>query len=144
MRQLSLIPYLYDMEFITTIEQLPKVLIWIQKQLERIGLSSKKLRNIELAAEEVFVNIVHHAYQGRIGKVEIQVQLISDAQVEIAFIDDGPSFNPLESKLVDVSQPLERRQVGGLGIHLIRKCTDAIHYKRLDGKNILVLIIRSS
>jgi anti-sigma regulatory factor (Ser/Thr protein kinase) len=62
----------------------------------------------------------------------------SDFRIEVQ--DDGLPFNPLEHPLPDLSAPLEKRPIGGLGIHMMRKSVDRIEYRRADGKNILVLV----
>ncbi|MBU6383093.1 MAG: anti-sigma regulatory factor [Verrucomicrobia bacterium] len=131
------------MQFIARVEQLHDILQWIQEQLKPMGLSRETLRHVELAAEEVFVNIVRHAYQGRPEKMEIEVRLFP-AYAEVAFFDHGPPFNPLNVERVDPTLPLEKREVGGLGIHLIRKCVSDLRYERLGKQNVLTLIIRSS
>ena len=132
-----------DMEFKASIDQLHKILEWIAKQLKPMRFDHGMMHHIELASEEALVNIIHHAYQGRPEKVEIQVKLLPD-RAEIFFEDCGPPFNPLNSLPIDLSQPLETRVVGGLGIHFMRKCVDDIRYARHGEKNVLTFVIHSS
>lgn len=129
-----------SMEFIASVEQLHKILQYIKKQLEPMGFERKVLHHIELASEEALVNIIHHAYRDRPEKVEIQVKLFP-ARAEIVFIDYGPPFNPLDIKPVDPYLPAEEREIGGLGVHFMRKCVDEMRYERAGNKNILAFII---
>ena len=57
-------------------------------------------------------------------------------------IDDGHAFNPLEAPPPDLSLPMEKRPIGGLGIHLLRELSDGITYERRNGTNRLVLTKR--
>lgn len=129
-----------SMEFIASVEQLHKILHYIRKQLEPMGFERKVLHHIELASEEALVNIIHHAYRDRPEKVEIQVRL-SPTRAEIVFIDHGPEFNPLDIKPVDPALPIEEREIGGLGVHFMRKCVSEMRHERAGNKNVLTFII---
>ena len=56
--------------------------------------------------------------------------------------DDGRPFNPLAQPEPRVSQPIDERPIGGLGIHMMRKSLDGMEYRRAEGKNILLMIKR--
>ncbi|MBX7067232.1 MAG: ATP-binding protein [Parachlamydiales bacterium] len=129
------------MEFVASIEHLHHILQWIQKQLGPAGFDRKVLHHVEVASEEALVNIIHHAYQDLPGKIDVQVRLFEN-QAEIVFVDHGPPFNPLDAEPVDPNLPLEEREIGGLGIHFIRKCVDLVHYERKHEKNVLTFIIQ--
>lgn len=125
------------------IEELRPLLEWIRGAVSSVGFSPSKLGQIELASEEVFVNIIHHAYQGKGGKVEVEVKIVPKKHIELRFKDQGPPFNPLELKEVDVDAELEEREIGGLGLSLIRKIVDEIRYTYERNQNVLTLLIRS-
>lgn len=127
------------MEFSAVIDNLSSLLEWIKKQLGH-QVDAKRLKKIELASEEVFVNIIHHGYKGQIGKIEVHVQCLPTS-IEITFADNGPPFNPLETKKVDHSIPIEEMEVGGLGIHLIKQLIDEVRYQRTRNQNVLTLTI---
>jgi sigma-B regulation protein RsbU (phosphoserine phosphatase) len=95
---------------------------------------------IELAVEEVFVNIVHYAYQNPGGEVTVNCQ-VEDAQggavMTLVFSDKGRPFNPLEYPEPDTSLPLEDRKEGGLGLLIVKKTMDIIRYSRENGLNCL-------
>jgi anti-sigma regulatory factor (Ser/Thr protein kinase) len=131
------------MEFTASLGQLHMILEWIRQQLKPMDFSPKVLHRIELASEEALVNTIQHAYQGRPEKVEIKVELFK-TKAEISFIDHGAPFNPVNAKSIDQDLPLEEREIGGLGIHFIRRCVDEMHYSYTEQKNVLTFIIHSS
>ena len=115
----------------------------LQDQLEAFarlhGFAARVLHDVQLALEEHLTNILAYAYDDK-GEhvIRIHVQLNATAlRVEVA--DDGRPFNPLERPAPDLTQPIEARPVGGLGIHMMRKSLDGMEYRRADGKNILTM-----
>jgi len=93
---------------------------------------------IELAAEEIFVNIAHYAYDGEAGELTINRRLEmapGGAALTLIFCDRGRAFNPLEHDEPDITLPLEEREPGGLGLLIVRKTMDTIQYSRDDGVN---------
>ena len=110
---------------------------WIMEQIEAVGFSSKELKQIELASEEVMVNTISHGLKG-VGEIELEVNLYQFG-VEITFSDTGPPFNPLKREDFNPDLELEERQIGGLGIHFIRECMDEIEYERQENQNLLKL-----
>jgi len=105
----------------------------------RHGLAAKVARDLKLALEEIVTNIITHGYtddrEHFIG-VHLNVQ---PGEVKIDVEDDGRPFNPLEAPEVDTTTSLGDRPIGGLGIHLVRKVTDDLEYKRLGDKNLFTL-----
>ena len=101
--------------------------------------TEKTVSEITLAIEEILVNIQSYAYTDK-DSHEIKV-ILSAGAAEFAarVIDDGRAFNPLESKKPDITESLDARKIGGLGIFLVRNVMDDVEYKREDGKNILLL-----
>lgn len=117
------------------------MLHWIKEAIQSNKLDQKDLKKIELACEEVLVNIISYAYPDNKGMVEIEVFGSSKDKLEIVFVDQGKSFNPLlKNKNIDPKQPLDKRSEGGLGIIMIRQIMDEVHYNREDSKNVLRLI----
>ena len=126
--------------FAANIDQLHEMLAWIREQVVQVKFDRTQLHQIELASEEVLVNIIHHGYQGRPEQIEIQVDAFQDSHVEICVRDSGPPFNPMEESLSDLTSDLEDREIGGLGIHFIRKLMDEVRYQREGNLNVLVLV----
>ena len=95
---------------------------------------------VELAVEEIFVNIANYAYHPELGEAEVDVDAGGDPPtVTIRFLDHGKPFNPLEREDVDVTAAAESRSIGGLGILLVKKSMDDVEYSYEDGKNILTI-----
>lgn len=106
---------------------------------KEFGIDPKTAFQIDLSLEEVFSNIVRHAFPDR-KPHEILVQAdVEEGWMTIRVEDDGKEFNPLLFPAPDLNSPLEKRQPGRLGIHLVRNLMDRVSYKRAPGKNILLL-----
>jgi anti-sigma regulatory factor (Ser/Thr protein kinase) len=122
----------------------PSEIARLQDQLEalarRLGLPPKTLHEVQLAVEEHLTNILNYAFDDQ-GKHKISVRVQAAAtELRVEVEDDGRPFDPLKHPVPDLSQPLNARPIGGLGIHMMRKSMDRIEYRRADGKNILVMI----
>ncbi|HAZ05088.1 MULTISPECIES: ATP-binding protein [Acetobacterium] len=121
-------------------DKLPEVLEFIDTELETAGASMKMIFQIDLAAEEIFVNIANYAYAPDDGNVIIQVDNYGEPPlVEIQFIDQGDPFNPLENPDPDITLTAEERQIGGLGVLMVKKSMDAVDYRFEENKNILTI-----
>ncbi len=117
---------------------LDKVLDFIDKRLDAIDCPPKAKMQIEVAAEEIFVNIASYAYAPGKGRATIRVEVSDDpVTVCLTFIDQGMPYDPLSMKDPDVSLPAEDRPVGGLGVFMVKKTMDDVTYEYKDGKNIL-------
>ena len=102
-------------------------------------LPKKPAYAVDLSIEELLVNIISYAFEDeKTHFIHIQVSLSGEA-LAVRIDDDGKPFNPLEAAEPDVSSPLEKRQVGGLGLHLVKKLMDSIHYQYEAGRNCLTI-----
>ena len=120
------------------VNQLEMVNNFIGEELEKCGCSMKVQMQVELAVEEIFVNIANYAYHPEVGEAEIDVDAGGDPPtVTIRFLDHGAPFNPLEDVAED--KKAEARDFGGLGIMLVKKSMDDVVYSYEDGKNILTI-----
>jgi serine/threonine-protein kinase RsbW len=103
------------------------------------GLSSEIEGDLSLALEEIVVNVILYGHPEG-GKHEILVWLSLEKNYVIATVeDDGVPFNPLEAPEPDLDSPIETRPIGGLGIHLVRNITHGLEYRRIEGRNRLVI-----
>lgn len=123
------------------LENLNQVLAFIDEQLEAAGCSMKAQMQIDVAVEEIFVNIASYAYEPEIGNAVIKTKISgSPPVIAITFIDEGTPYNPLEKEDPDVTLSADQRQIGGLGIFMVKKSMDEVLYEYTDGKNMLTLI----
>ena len=108
---------------------------YIDSFLENEGCSLKAQTQIDLCVEEIFVNIANYAYGEGKGNAEISVEN-NDGKVTITFTDSGIAYNPLEKSDPDTTLSADERQIGGLGIFLVKKNMDSVSYEYKDNKNI--------
>ena len=126
------------MEFKANTEELDNVIIYLDNYLNKYNLSKKLIQKMELVIEELFVNICNYAYKDGNGYFKMTLSYIGD-NLKIILEDEGVEFNPLDARKPDTSLSAEDRNIGGLGILLVKKNMDNIEYSRKDNKNILVL-----
>ena len=94
---------------------------------------------MNLAIEEAVVNVMNYAYPpGAKGEVRIEAG-VHEGYVEFVISDDGTPFNPTEVEDADTTLSAEERQIGGLGIFLVKHFMDIVEYKYVDGQNVLTL-----
>jgi anti-sigma regulatory factor (Ser/Thr protein kinase) len=99
-------------------------------------------RSVNVALDELLANKLSHGMADRdagSAKVEVQVQL-DEERLTVTITDDGPGFDPFGQAEPDTTLSVEEREIGGLGIHLVRKLMDEVSYERRDGKNVVVLV----
>ena len=125
-------------EIVAKDENLSIATDFIREQLETVGCPKKIQMQIQLAVEEIFVNIASYAYAPETGMAGIAVE-ITEGIARIIFEDSGEPFDPLSEETPDVTLPASQRRIGGLGIFLVRKLMDGVSYEYRDGKNILTL-----
>ena len=119
-------------------ENLHKVLDFVDEFLDEKKASMKTKIQIDLSIEEVFTNISNYAYDDGDGDCEVSLSY-DDGVVEIIFKDSGIFFNPLAKADPDNTLSADERQIGGLGIFLVKKNMDEVIYNYEDNKNILTL-----
>ena len=107
------------------------------------GFGDKDVYNIQLAADEAASNIIEHAYEGvSNGVLELSCGVKGNV-ITIILVDHGESFDPSEIPLPDLKADLSERKIGGLGIFLMRKLMDEVHYEVKPNKsNVLTMIKR--
>lgn len=129
-----------ELELEALTENLPKVLAFVDEQLSSADCPMKVQMQIDIAVEEIFVNIAHYAYSTEKGKATVRIEILPDPPaVDITFIDNGIPYDPLAKPDPDVTLSAEERQIGGLGIFMVKKSMDDVKYQYLDGHNILTL-----
>ena len=121
-----------------TIDNLPSVLQWAHAVLFQTNYSIGELTQIEVAIEEMMMNIISYDYDDHHGNVEVSIHISSD-HISIILIDYGKPFDPTKYQKPNLDLAIEERKVGGLGIHLSLEIMDAIDYKRINNQNILTM-----
>ena len=113
---------------------------FVNEQLEALDCPMKAQMQIDIAIDELFGNIAHYAYNPEIGKATVRVEVIEDPlAVTITFIDNGVPYDPLAKADPDTTLSAEEREIGGLGIYMVKKSMDYITYEYKDGQNILTI-----
>ena len=121
-------------------DELDRVLDFISEQLEEYGCPMKYLMQIQVAAEEIYVNIAHYAYHPDEGLATIRCTVGGEPlEVSITFLDNGRPYNPLAQKDPDVTLSAEERRIGGLGVYMAKNLMDGISYRSENGCNILTI-----
>lgn len=123
-----------------TVESLPQVQEFIELELEMLECPMKAVTQLLIAVEEIFVNIAHYAYNPEVGNATIRISVENEPmQVCIQFLDQGKPFDPLAKKDADVTLSADEREIGGLGIYMVKKSMDEVSYSYENGKNILTI-----
>ena len=122
------------------IEYVEEINAFVDAELEVYDCPMMTQTEIELAIEEIFVNIASYAYHPADGEAEVRCEILQDPlRVELQFLDSGKPYDPLAKEDADTSvEALEERE-GGLGILLIKKTMDDMKYVYENGKNILTI-----
>lgn len=121
-----------------SIENVPAVTDFVNEQLEEMGCSMKVQMQIDIAIDELFSNIARYAYNPTVGAATVRVELTEDPlSVVITFIDNGIPYDPLKKADPNTALSAEEREIGGLGIYMVKKSMDGVAYEYKDGQNIL-------
>ena len=122
------------------IENIPRVTAFIDEQLEALDCPMKPQMQMDVAIDEMFCNISRYAYAPDVGEATVRFEFDESTRMaSVTFIDSGVPFNPLSRQDQDVTAPSHEREVGGLGIFLVRKTMDQMEYRYENGKNILTI-----
>lgn len=121
-----------------TLESIPVITEFVDGQLEQLDCPIKAQAQIDIAIDELFSNIVHYAYHPGVGPATVRVEVLEEPlSVVITFIDQGVPYDPLSKADPNVTLSAEDREIGGLGIYIVKKNMSEITYEYKDGKNIL-------
>lgn len=126
------------------LRELPKMAAEVSAWCEENAVPAAAAFHVNLALDEIVSNVIRYGWNGA-GEHEIHVHLSrTKDEVRIEVEDDAAPFNPLEVPAVDLGLPMEERPVGGLGIHLVRQIMDHLDYRRVEGKNVFIMIKRTA
>ncbi|MDO5131034.1 MAG: ATP-binding protein [Prevotellaceae bacterium] len=121
------------------IEELERLAVFVEEVAEELGLDPELTMNLNLALEEVVSNVILYTYPREMGeKITIMAQCDSNNLV-FTITDKGKEFDPTQVEEADITLSAEDREIGGLGIYIVKNIMNEVTYQRLDGKNILTL-----
>lgn len=127
-----------EMTVEATPENIQVITAFVDEQLEQYDCPMKAQAQIDIAIDELFGNIVRYAYHPEIGSATVQVEVVPEPlAVVITFIDQGKPYDPLAKEDPNVTLSAEEREIGGLGIYIVKKSMNDITYEYKDGRNIL-------
>ena len=131
----------YELTIEAKKENLPEVTEFIDLKLEEAQCSMKAQMQIDIAVEELFVNIASYAYAPGTGQATVRIEIEDDPKTAtITFTDEGVAYDPLAKEDPDITLSAEERGIGGLGIFMVKKSMDDMRYEYKDGKNILQIV----
>ncbi len=121
-----------------TVENIEVVTDFVNELLEQVGCPMKIQMQIDVAIDELMSNIARYAYYPDTGNATVQVEFEEEpSAVVITFIDQGVPHNPLAKRDPDITLAADEREIGGLGIYLVKKSMDEVVYRYEEGRNIL-------
>lgn len=124
-----------------SISDIPTVTDFVNEELEKLDCPMKASIQISVAIDEIYSNVVKFAYPNSSGPITVKVNEIEEPHsVAVTFIDDGVPYNPLIKEDPDVTLSAEDREIGGLGIYMVKKSMDDVQYRYENEKNILTII----
>ncbi len=127
-----------ELTLTAAVENLDAATDFVNTQLEEAGCSMKTEMLIDLALEEMFTNVVNYAYKAQPGSVTIRF-ILEGQKAVITLIDEGTPYDPLQHEDPDVTLSAQERQIGGLGIFLVRKNMEDLSYEHKDGRNVFTM-----
>jgi anti-sigma regulatory factor (Ser/Thr protein kinase) len=123
------------------IEALEEVFSLLEDELAAHEVDKGSSYEIKLATEEIFTNLVRHQKGGR-DRIRIDLD-VSEDEIVVRLTDfDAEPFDLRSAPVVDVRRPIEEREPGGLGLHLVRTMLDEVDYEHRDGNLTVVLVKR--
>ncbi|MBR4961692.1 MAG: ATP-binding protein [Clostridia bacterium] len=129
-----------ELTIAAAVENIDTVTDFVNEQLEAIDCPMKAQMQIAIAIDEIFSNIAHYAYGTETGQATVRVEALEDPEsVMITFMDNGVPYDPLAKADPDTTLSADEREIGGLGIYMVKKTMDHIAYAYKDGMNILTI-----
>lgn len=132
---------IFERRFPNELKRLTQVIDEAVGFLETRGIGSSAINLAHLAIEEMGTNILKYGYDDNCAHEILLLLRIESGMLLVVLVDDGHEFNPLEAPEPDLTLPVDQREPGGLGIHLVRKMAAKVEYQRHDGQNRLTIKI---
>ena len=127
-----------EITLLATIENIEKVIDFVNLELEEMSCPTDIKMTIDVAVDEIFANIANYAYKPNVGEAKVIVENSDNPKsITISFVDNGIPYNPLIRKEPDVKLSINEREIGGLGIFIVKKSMDNVEYEYKNNQNIL-------
>jgi len=123
------------------VERANDVFVFIEEVMTDAGMDIKTQNSLRIAVEEIFVNIASYAYTDDDGEVTISISTSAD-MCTVEFEDSGTPYNPLDETDPDTTLSADEREIGGLGVFMVKQMMDSIDYRYEDRKNILSILLK--
>lgn len=127
-----------ERDFPASDEVLDDVMAFVEEELDKAECPLRASMQIAVAAEEIFVNIAHYAYPCGQGWMNLAI-CYEDGIITLRFTDSGIPFDPLAMEDPDITLNADERDIGGLGIFMVKKSMDEVNYERRGGQNIFTI-----
>ena len=121
------------------ISELSKLHAFIEEVGEDLSLTPDVVFNLDLVIEEAVVNIIHYAYPKEEHQYIYLSAHVHEGSIVFVLTDTGKEFDPTLAPEADITLSADEREIGGLGIFLIRQIMNEVRYQRIEGKNVLTL-----
>ena len=121
------------------ISEISNLAIFIEELGEELNLTPDLVFNLNLVLEEAVSNVILYAYPKEESQEISLLAKMSGSNLVFLLTDSGKEFDPTQAPDADITLSAEERQIGGLGIFLIRQIMNTVEYQRIDGKNVLTL-----
>lgn len=129
-----------DLKLEASNDTLYTVLDAIEAHLEKNGCPKEVKTEVLIAVEEIYTNIASYAYGGKTGEATVQMEVVQNPKMcRVVFRDQGIPYNPLEKDDPDILLSADERDIGGLGIYMVKQSMDRVEYRYREGCNILVI-----
>lgn len=118
------------------VTSIPFVNEMVEKFLDDLGISMKVQMKMNVVIDEILSNIAQYSFGEATGMATVTYEYDDEAKcLSLTFIDDGIEYNPLNSEEPDITLSAEERDVGGLGLFMVKKFMDQLTYEYKDGCN---------
>lgn len=121
------------------IDEINRLHTFIEQVGETFSLPMKVVMNLNLVLEEAVTNVIRYAYPKEEHEYIHLTAKEQEGKLIFILTDSGKAFDPTQAPDADITLSADDRQIGGLGIFLIRKIMNEVKYERIDGKNVLTL-----
>ncbi len=131
----------FELKVVGILENLSLIGDFISDSMIASGLDARKIFEVQLAVDEACTNIIKYGYTDETGTIDI-ICCMRNGEFVVVIKDEGKPFDPTSVQPPDLNASLEERQIGGLGVHLIKSMMDEVRYEFIDGKNVLTMVVR--